>query len=75
MSERTFRRHFTRDTGMTWREYVLRARMMRAADLLGSTGRSVADIAWETGYQSVSAFSECFRTFAGHPPGAYRRMR
>lgn len=75
MSERTFRRHFTVTVGLTWREYLLRARMMWAADLLGGTRRTVADIAWETGYRSVSAFTEAFQAFSGHAPGVYRRSR
>ena len=75
MSERTFRRQFAAAMGLTWREYVLRARMMRAADLLGGTDRPVADIAWEAGYRSTSAFTQAFRSFSGHAPGGYRRGR
>lgn len=73
MSERNFRRQFTAAVGITWREYLLRARMMRAADLLGSSDRSVDDIAWATGYGSASAFTHAFREFSGEPPAAYRR--
>lgn len=72
MSERTFRRQFAASLGITWREYLVRARMMRAADLLGSSDRSVDDIAWETGYRSASAFTHAFRAFAGETPVAYR---
>lgn len=73
MSERNFRRQFAASVGITWREYLLRARMMRAVDLLGSSDRSVDDIAWETGYRSVSAFTHAFREFSGEGPAAFRR--
>ncbi len=73
MSERNFRRQFAASVGIAWREYLQRARMMRAADLLGLSDRSVDDIAWETGYRSVSAFTHAFREFSGEAPAAYRR--
>ena len=73
MSLRTFRRHFAEATGLTWREYLQRARMLRAADLLVSPDRSIADVAWEVGYRSVSAFSQAFTGFAGESPGVFRR--
>ena len=75
MPERTFRRQFAAAMGLTWREYVLRARMTRAADLLGDTDRPVADIAREAGYRSTSAFTQAFRSFSGNAPAAYRRGR
>ena len=75
MSVRHFRRRFAEETGITWREYLLRARMLRGADLLGSSDRSIEDIAWDAGYHSVSAFTHAFRSFAGNAPSAYRRGR
>jgi methylphosphotriester-DNA--protein-cysteine methyltransferase len=54
MSERTFRRTFVRETGMTWRAWLGQARIMEAASQL-SRGRRMAHVATEVCYPSLSA--------------------
>jgi AraC-like DNA-binding protein len=72
MSERTFRRVFARETGMTWQTWLCQARIMEAASQLTAGGR-VTDIAAEVGYSSLSAFAKAFKQFTGESPAAFRR--
>jgi AraC-like DNA-binding protein len=72
-SPRTFRRQFQEATAMAWREYITRARLLRAAELLTSSGENIAEIAWSVGYQSAPAFAKAFQRFAGQTPAEYRR--
>lgn len=73
VSERSLRRQFGEATGMTWREYLLQCRLLRAMSLLTQPGRTVIDVATEVGFDSVSAFARAFRRLAGETPTAYRR--
>ena len=72
-SERSLRRHFSHATGMTWRSYLLQARLLRATALLAESGRSVLDVATAVGFDSVSAFTRAFARVTGETPTAYRR--
>jgi AraC-like DNA-binding protein len=72
-SERSLRRHFSDATGMTWRNYLLQARLMRAMALLAERGYSVLDVATDVGFDSVSAFTRAFARVTSETPTAYRR--
>lgn len=73
MSRATFIRRFHSATGMTFGQFLTRARLMIAADLLDNSDRNVADVAAEVGYQSESAFTRAFRSATGRTPSAFRR--
>jgi AraC-like DNA-binding protein len=75
VSPRTLRRRFLASTGMTWSDFVAKARLMRAMSLLATTDRSVLDIATAVGFLSPSGFTRAFRTLTGASPAAYRRRR
>jgi len=72
MSERTFRRTFVREVGMTWQGWLAQARLMAAASLLTEGGR-ITDVAAEVGYSSLSAFAKAFKQLTGESPAAFRR--
>jgi transcriptional regulator GlxA family with amidase domain len=72
VSERTLRRQFSAAVGMSWRTYLLRARLMRAMALLASPGRSVGEVAVAVGFTDVSAFARAFGQHCGESPSAYR---
>jgi len=74
MSERSFRRYFIRETGMTWQEWITQARVFHAATLLAEGGR-VTDVAAEVGYASLSAFAKAFTDLIGTPPGRFRNRK
>jgi AraC-like DNA-binding protein len=73
VSPRSLRRKFTAATGMTWREYLLRSRLLRAMALLTEPGRTVLDVATAVGFDSVSAFTRAFRRLTGETPTTYRK--
>lgn len=58
---------------MSWREFLARARMIRAMELLEEQEPQVTEVAYATGFESVSAFSTAFRRFTGETPSQYRR--
>ncbi|NJK93443.1 MAG: helix-turn-helix domain-containing protein [Blastochloris sp.] len=54
-------RLFHQSTGLTFREYVVRLRAEHAHDLLRHSKKSVTEIAFESGFQSISQFHRMFR--------------
>nr|WP_294914839.1 helix-turn-helix transcriptional regulator [uncultured Neokomagataea sp.] len=73
MSERSFRRYFIKETGMTWQEWITQARLFHAATLLAEGGR-VTDVSVEVGYASLSAFAKAFTALTGVRPGRFRHQ-
>jgi len=61
ISESRLFRLFKRDIGMGLKQYLLEARMARAAGLLGNCTPSIKTIAFESGYSDVSNFYRDFR--------------
>ena len=72
MSERSFRRTFVREVGMTWQAWLTQARIMEAASRLTHGGR-VTDVAADVGYGSLSAFAKAFKQLTGESPAAFRQ--
>lgn len=72
LSRHHFCRVFKRGTGMTFSEYVARARVERAKTLLGQSWWSVTEAAGRSGFDSISQFNRTFRRYAGLTPTAYR---
>ncbi len=73
VSERTLRRQFHATVGISWRTYLLQARMLRAMALLPGTGASVLEVSAAVGFDSVSAFARTFAQHCGETPSSYRR--
>jgi AraC-like DNA-binding protein len=73
MSRAAFARRFTRLVGTPPLAYLTDWRLMRAADELRTTTRTLADIATEVGYGSSFALSAAFRRSRGESPRDYRR--
>jgi AraC-like DNA-binding protein len=67
-----FSRGFRRAFGETPHQYLLTRRMERAAALLRSTDRTVADICLMVGLRSVGSFTSSFGRTFGLSPTAYR---
>jgi len=75
MSRYHFLRVFRRLVGMTPYQYLLSARMRRAALALGSTRRPVLEIALDSGFGDLSTFNHRFRSTFGLTPTQYRASR
>jgi AraC-like DNA-binding protein len=72
LSRAHFSREFRRAFGETPHQYLLTRRLERAAALLRNTDRSVADICFTVGLQSVGSFTTSFGRTFGLSPTAYR---
>jgi AraC-like DNA-binding protein len=72
LSAAHFSREFRRVFGETPHQYLLTRRLERAAALLRHTDRSVADICFTVGLQSVGSFTTSFTSTYGRSPTAYR---
>ncbi len=68
-----FLRRFAGVVGLTPHQYLVRARLARAATDLALTDRPVTDIAFDCGFGDLSNFVRSFRRAAGLSPRAYRR--
>ena len=67
-----FSREFRRAFGDSPHGYLLTRRLERAAALLRSTDRKVADICFSVGLRSVGSFTTSFTRTYGMSPTAYR---
>ncbi len=68
-----FLRLFARVTGVTPHQYLVRARLRRAAKLLALGTLPVGAIAYEVGFGDLSNFVRTFRRAAGRAPRDFRR--
>lgn len=73
-SERSFRRLFLRETGITWQAWLGQLRLLHALDAL-TAGQRVTDVAARSGYASLSAFAKAFRQIMGESPSAFRKRQ
>lgn len=73
VSERTLRRLFHDTVGLSWRSYLLHARMLRAMALLAGPGQSVQETSTAVGFDSLSSFTRAFTQFCGETPSTYRK--
>jgi transcriptional regulator GlxA family with amidase domain len=72
LSPAHFSREFAQAFGETPHRYLLTRRLERAAALLRTTDRSVADICMTVGLRSVGSFTTSFGRIYGLSPTAYR---
>ena len=75
VSEGHLSRIFHHATGLTFREYLSQIRIGRAKSLLIHSGKNVTEIAYESGFQSLSQFHRAFRKIHGTTPGEMRSRR
>jgi AraC-like DNA-binding protein len=75
VSEGHLSRMFHHATGLTFREYVTQVRIEHAKALLMRTNKSVTEIAYESGFQSLSQFHRVFRKLNGKTAGEMRAAR
>jgi AraC-like DNA-binding protein len=72
LSRAHFSREFRRTFGESPHSYLLTRRLERAAALLRSTDRTIADICFSVGLQSLGSFTTSFTRTYGVSPAAYR---
>lgn len=67
---RTLNRLFTRQTGMSFSQWRMHARVRSALPLLAA-GAGLAEVGRRVGYQTPSGFVRVFRQVTGQTPGAF----
>ena len=72
MSPYHFLRTFRQVTGVTPHQFILRARLHRAALHLRANNDQIASIAFDCGFNDLSTFNRRFRRVIGMTPGDYR---
>lgn len=75
LSTRQLNRVLRQLYGMSFRQLIIDFRMSKAVQLLTSTELSIAEVAYQVGYTSVSGFYEAFQKHYGIPPGNYKSHR
>jgi AraC-like DNA-binding protein len=72
MSAFYFCKVFKGATGVTFTDYVARARVEQTKQLLLNPNVRVSEAAYEAGFQSLSQFNRVFRRIEGQSPSDYR---
>ena len=75
LSPAHFSRLFRQSTGYSPHEFIVLRRIDEAKNLLHTTGLSVKEVAFRTGYRSEVNFIASFRSKVGMSPAAFRRTR
>lgn len=73
LSRSAFASKFKSTVGSSAMDYLIRWRMLLAADRLTSSGEPIYSIALSLGYESESAFSKAFKRTMGCSPRRYAR--
>lgn len=73
MSSRTLTRRLA-ESGIPFRELIHKTQESMARNLLLNTSRSMAEIAFQTGFSEQSAFSRAFKRWTGQSPAEYRKI-
>lgn len=72
VSEAHFARSFKQAFGIPPHRYLLTRRLERARALLRDTDRSITDIAFQAGWNSLGTFGRTFRAVTGESPSELR---
>ena len=70
-----FSRIFNGVTGMGFREYLNHLRVERAEEMLTDPSRTVTEVAFACGFDSIRTFHRAFREVTGRTPLARRRVQ
>lgn len=68
-----FSRKFKRLTNNTFIEYLAKQRIKKAQMLLSDFSLSMTDIAYQSGFKSISTFNRAFLKYKGCSPSEYRQ--
>lgn len=70
-----FRKMFKRFTGISPKQYLLQLKVLRAKELLLSSDKTIKEISFELGFQSIFYFSRIFKEKTGISPSDMRKSR
>jgi len=72
MTVPAFCRYFKKVTGNTFIAYLTNFRIVYACKLLGDDHSTIAEVAYDSGFNSLSQFNRAFRKVVGRTPTEYR---
>ena len=72
MSLSTFKRKFKATFSESPKQYLLKKKMEKARQLLQIKENRIIDVAFDCGFDSLSAFNRNFKTYFGQPPSVFR---
>jgi AraC-like DNA-binding protein len=72
MSAFYFCKFFKKETGLSFTEYLARARIESVKQLLLNTHTHISEAGFAAGFQSLSQFNRVFHRVAGESPSSYR---
>jgi len=67
-----FCKMFKQATGLTFTDYLARMRIEKVKNLLLNPHKRISEVAYETGFQSLSQFNRVFRRVVGESPTVWR---
>jgi AraC-like DNA-binding protein len=73
LSRERLSRLFHESLGVSFSEYLNQARLATARELLVSSDSPITDVAYESGFQSLSQFNRRFRDSEGISPSMHRK--
>ena len=73
-STRHFCKVFKEATGLTFTDYLARVRVEKAKKLLRNPHLRVSEVAFETGFESISQFNRSFKRVTRLAPTQFRRL-
>lgn len=65
---------FKNELGMKYHDYLTKLRMDKARTLLASTGKSITEIAGETGFRDYRVFTKVFKSAEGGIPLRFQKQ-
>ncbi len=65
---------FSRETGGTFKEYLIEVRLEKAKELLKTTSLKAFEIAYKTGYSDPHYFSVVFKKYTGLSPTQFKQQ-
>jgi len=72
MSRFTFCKYFNKATGIHFTDYLVRVRVERAKNLLLNPNLRISEIAYDSGFQSLTHFNRVFKRIQGRSPTEFR---
>ena len=74
MTPNSFCRYFKKRTTKSFSQYLTELRIGKAAQLLSQTGKNIDQIAFQSGFNSLSNFNEQFKKIKGLSPPEFRKL-
>jgi len=75
LSSGYFSKKFKAETGIGFKEYLLKIRIQKASQMLYESKKSITEIAFECGFNDSNYFGDAFTRVMGMSPSKYRKLK